>query len=810
MKICRHLLIVWIISLFFLHAASAGPVKLVVWGIQLTGETKDLEAEIAEFQRMHPEIQVVTLSMGAGGMNPQKLMTAIVGGVPPDVIEQDRFTIGDWASRGAFQPLDKYIAADKNSTNPLAIREENFLPSPWAETKYQGHIYAIPLTTDDRVLYYNRSAFSDAGLNPNNPPQTWDELIYDAKKITKKNKDGTFKRLGFDPLYSQGWLYVWSWQEDGEFMSADGRFCTLNNPGNQTAVSTITSWYDQLGGVDAVSEYTGSFSSASPQEEPFITGKLAMKVDSDQIVNTIARYNPDMDFGIVPVPVPSERFHHLGKFKNDPTWVTWSGGFSLVVPHGAAHPKEAWEFIQWMTSPQAYLIGAKAQNAYQKSKGRPYVPAFSANIIADRLVFKKYLPLLSPRLREAKQACLDLLPITKFRPVTYVGQLVWDQAAAAVDSANRHNQSAAAALAEAERRVQLAIDATLTVDQHPLLPALPVFIGIGIIVLAFAIWLAVKFFTWGARQKSSAKSEATAGVLFIMPWAIGFVLFTLGPILSSLVLSFCDYDVLHPARWAGLSNYATLVTTDRVLVWKTMVNAVYLSVFGIPLGMLTGLTMALLLNTKVRGLRWYRTIFYIPSIVPVVATAVLWGFILNADPNRGIINAVWLTTLGHWFGITPPGWEAVPQWSKPGIILMGLWGAGGGMIIWLAGLQSIPTTLYEAASLDGAGWWSQFFNVTLPMLSPYIFFNLIMGVIGALQTFDSAYILGGTENGGGTTGPDNSLLVPVIYLFNNGFQYFKMGYASAIAWLLFVIILGLTLGQLKLAPKWVHYDGDSN
>jgi multiple sugar transport system permease protein len=196
--------------------------------------------------------------------------------------------------------------------------------------------------------------------------------------------------------------------------------------------------------------------------------------------------------------------------------------------------------------------------------------------------------------------------------------------------------------------------------------------------------------------------------------------------------------------------------------------------------------------------------------VPVVATAVLWGFILNADPNRGIINAVWLTTLGHWFGITPPGWEAVPQWSKPGIILMGLWGAGGGMIIWLAGLQSIPTTLYEAASLDGAGWWSQFFNVTLPMLSPYIFFNLIMGVIGALQTFDSAYILGGTENGGGTTGPDNSLLVPVIYLFNNGFQYFKMGYASAIAWLLFVIILGLTLGQLKLAPKWVHYDGDSN
>ena len=150
----------------------------------------------------------------------------------------------------------------------------------------------------------------------------------------------------------------------------------------------------------------------------------------------------------------------------------------------------------------------------------------------------------------------------------------------------------------------------------------------------------------------------------------------------------------------------------------------------------------------------------------------------------------------------------MPAWAKPGLIFMGLWGAGGGMILWLAGLQSIPATLYEAASLDGAGWWSQFRHITLPMLSPYIFFNLIMGTIGALQTFETAYILGGTM-GGSSTGPDDSLLVPVVYLFNNAFQYFKMGYASALAWLLFVLILGLTLGQLKLAPRWVHYETDT-
>jgi ABC-type sugar transport system permease subunit len=191
----------------------------------------------------------------------------------------------------------------------------------------------------------------------------------------------------------------------------------------------------------------------------------------------------------------------------------------------------------------------------------------------------------------------------------------------------------------------------------------------------------------------------------------------------------------------------------------------------------------------------------------VVATAVLWAWILNPDPHRGLVNAVWMLTITRWFNVAPPGWLAVPEWSKPAMIIMGLWGAGGGMILWLAGLQSIPAALYEAASLDGAGGWQKFRHITLPVLSPYIFFNAILGVIGTLQTFESAYILGGTGNGG-STGPDDSLLLPVVYLFNYAFQYFKMGYASAIAWLLFVLILGLTLGQLKLAPLWVHYEAD--
>jgi multiple sugar transport system permease protein len=174
-------------------------------------------------------------------------------------------------------------------------------------------------------------------------------------------------------------------------------------------------------------------------------------------------------------------------------------------------------------------------------------------------------------------------------------------------------------------------------------------------------------------------------------------------------------------------------------------------------------------------------------------------WVLNA--GYGIINAAWKSTLTHWFGLAPPGWLSSEVWSKPALILMGLWGAGGGMILWLAGLQGIPQHLYEAAELDGANRWQKFRHLTLPMLTPYMFFSLIMDTIGALQTFDQVYVM--TKGG-----PVDSTLTPVLYLFNNAFTYFKMGYASALAWILFAIILALTMAQLKLAPRWVHYESE--
>jgi multiple sugar transport system permease protein len=228
-------------------------------------------------------------------------------------------------------------------------------------------------------------------------------------------------------------------------------------------------------------------------------------------------------------------------------------------------------------------------------------------------------------------------------------------------------------------------------------------------------------------------------------------------------------------------------------------------VAAVPLGMLVGLAIAMLLDAKIRGMAVYRTLFYLPAIMPGVAAAVVWYWMFN--PQSGMINQFlrfirveWLLTqIDPKLGL--PTWLQDPNWSKPSIILMGLWGAGSGMIIWLAGLKGIPESLYEAAAVDGANPWQRFRHVTIPQLTPYIFFNLVMGMIGAFQIFESAFIM--TQGG-----PAGSTTFYVYHLFNNAFRYGKMGQASAMAWVLLVLILALTLFQLKLSKRWVHYESE--
>jgi len=288
--------------------------------------------------------------------------------------------------------------------------------------------------------------------------------------------------------------------------------------------------------------------------------------------------------------------------------------------------------------------------------------------------------------------------------------------------------------------------------------------------------------------------EAITFYLFVLPWIIGFLIFTLGPIIASLALSFTDYDVILPPSYIGLDNFRELFSDP--LFYTSLYNTLYIVLLAVPLGMMVAFAIALLLNQKVRFMAAYRTAYFIPSIVPAVASAALWLYLLQ--PQWGLVNGFL-----EWFGITGPGWLSSELWSKPAIILMMVWGAGGTMIIYLAGLQDIPEVLYEAAAIDGANGWQGFWRITLPLMTPSIFFTLILGLIGTFQIFAQIFVL--TD---GMGGPQNSTLVYMIYLYRNAFNFFRMGYASAMAWVLFVIILLLTWLQFRLANRWVYYEAE--
>jgi len=835
-----------------LMAAPSFAAELIVWGVP---KDRGLMAALRLFEAEHPGWEVVTSAGSSGGMDPQKLMCGIAGGSPPDMLQQDRFSVGEWAVRDAFLPLDDYIAQSLREERwavdavaalasgrlddarealarlearlagrgpsqqlqatrkllrevdageaalPLAralvalvqgVHADRFFDACWQEASFglgaDRRVFAIPNSTDDRALYYNEDLLERAGLvdasGKAKPPRNWRELKDYAIKLTERDADGHMTRLGFAPNFGNAWLYIYGWLNGGQFMSADGRTCTLADPRIEAALGFMVEVYDALGGIEGVDAFQSGFQQG--EFDPFLTGKVAMKVDGNWTLNAIADFAPGLRFGVVPAPAPTGRES-----------ITWSGGFSWALPAGSAHPEMAFELMRFLSSDRVWKLRNQVLARYAASRGRNFVPGMAPlphiNAMTYDLLMRDNAE-LPARIKRSFLLFADLMRVSRFRPVTPVGQLLWDEHARAYEKAVRHTYAPGEALLRGQRRVQAELDRIYAVVEYEQVDwSYPVgasaFLALG--GLFFVGWRG-----GGDLRRRLLLPESLAGFAFVSPWLLGLLLLTAGPILVSVVYSFCRYDVLHPAEFVGLDNYIRLFSDDP-LFWKSLGNTAFM-MLGVPLGMAVGLGIAMLLNAEVRGMRVYRTVFYLPAIVPMVASAILWIWVLN--PEMGLVNS-----LLRLAGVAdPPNWLQSSTWlfgSKSAIILMGLWSAGSGMIIWLAGLKGIPQHLYEAAEIDGAGPWLRFWHVTLPMLSPYIFFNLIMGIIGTMQIFTQAYIM--TEGG-----PDDSTMFYAYYLFNNAFRYFKMGYASALAWILFLVILVLTLIQLKLSPRWVHYESE--
>ncbi|CAN5556094.1 sugar ABC transporter permease [soil metagenome] len=299
----------------------------------------------------------------------------------------------------------------------------------------------------------------------------------------------------------------------------------------------------------------------------------------------------------------------------------------------------------------------------------------------------------------------------------------------------------------------------------------------------------------GARPRgksSQRRRDNIAGFLFISPWIIQFVFLIAAAMIVSLGISFGETDLFNGYKFVGLANYARMWNDE--LFWKSLRVTAYYTFVLVPSGIVISLGIALLMNQKVKFVGLWRTLYYLPSVVQGVAVALLWGYVLN--PRFGLLN-VGLKAIG----IQGPKWLFSETWAVPSFILMGLWGAGGAMLLYLAGLQGIPTPLYEAAEIDGANSWNRFIHITIPMLTPTIYFNLLLNIIGSFQVFTSAQIM--TDGG-----PNNATLTQVLYLYHMGFVNFQFGYASALAWALFVIIMVFTVLVMRSGNSWVHYEGD--
>lgn len=784
--------------------------------------------------------------------DPTRFLLSLAGGDPPDVIFFDRFAISEWASRGAFTPLDSFIEADAQRWQawesagqpadqlpwpgalaeppraqgawPLAdvapVKSTNFFPGAWDEIVYRDpltgatHPYGIPNNADNRVLLYNKDALIRHGFvderGEARPPRSWEELEEMAVAMTERDEAGNLQRVGFIPNYGNTFLYMYGWMAGGEFMDEDGLRITLTDTNILYALDYVTRLYDKLGGAKKVDAFQSTFQRDAL--DPFIMGKVAMKIDGVWVMSSLARYGRDLNVGAAPPPLPQREID-----KGRPP-ISWIGGWAYAIPSSAQEKQGAWELIRFLSSRRAIEIMTRSEHYTYLAQGRPYIPRQVANRAFNQWLFDEFIfanPALEAKFKDVMAVFNGMMEYSRCRPVTPVGQKLWNAQRYAMDDAINHERTPADALAYHEAMVQRNLDEVLYPAEGKAITDWTWFFWLyGVLVAGTIYWIYRRdtnmsrkatgklgsFFT-GEKATASIsegskgsyfRAQWKEGVICALPWIVGFIVFTGGPMLFSIVISFSRYDILNPAVFTGLDNYVFMFTRDD-LFWKSLGNTVFM-VIGIPLGMAVGLGMAILLTQKVRGVAVWRTLFYLPSIVPMVAASILWIWIFN--PQSGLLNGVLAS-----IGITGPEWLQDKNTSKWALIIMGLWTAGGGMIIWIAGLKGISDSYYEAASIDGATKWQQFKFITIPMLTPYIFFNLIMGLIGTFQIFTQAFIMT-------AGGPVNSTLFYAYYLFNNAFRYLNMGYAAAMAWFLFLVVLILTAIQMQLSRRWVHYEDE--
>jgi len=645
------------------------------------------------------------------------------------------------------------------------------------------------------LVYYNKSLFDKAGLPYPDGSWSWDytphpergskDFLTVALKLTHKDPANSQHTIfGYSPSWSTLTLDNLVYSSGADYVD------NVYHPtkilyGQPRVLKALTLAHDLIYKYGVSPTVTEQQASGVQAHDLFAQGRIAMYVSG---IWEAPRFREEI----------GDRFDwDIADFPKGPTGLRgvsngWSGYGMMASTH---HPAESWELLKYLSGPEGQgrlaQTGIAPPSLVQLARTPVWLDGkrpLNRKLTIDEVAYAKPA-VLYPGWTEVTTIINPKL------------ELVWNNTLTPQQAVDTFLPPA-----------QAKLDQLNNPPQYPQLNW-----GAGLVGLLAAATALVAWVVQGAHDDKrrlaqgtsgiltrKAKSEATAGYLFIAPWLIGVLLFLLGPMLVSLLLCFASWDIIRPAQWVGLDNFHEMAKDERF--FKSLSVTLLYTLFSVPLGVTGSLLLALLLNTKLRAQALFRTLYYLPAVASAVAASLIWLRLFN--PESGLLNylvsLLHLTPLLSALGLTDPikgyvNWLGSEKTALGSLILMSLWGIGGGMVIFLAGLQGIPQSYYDAAAVDGASVWQKFRHVTLPLMTPTIFFTLIMGVIGSFQVFTQGFVM--TQGG-----PNNATLFYVLYLYQNAFQFLKLGYASSLAWVLFVIILAFTMLQMKLSG-WVHYEG---
>lgn len=762
---------------------------------------------VKAFEKQYPNIHVKLETVTANYQ--EKLLAQVAANVAPDVAMMDPGNFQKFAKRGALLPLNPFYKEipgfDINAYYPEIVKPHS----------YKGTLYVLPRDIAPiTIVYYNKDLFRQAGIPfPKNTvgkdgrwdPKanwTWDfherpelkekDFIWVMHHLTKFDQNGKVLQWGYMPAW-QGLL------NDRMSYSLGASFADNDEDPTKVLVNDKRIVKAQQFAADLAlknhympSDVEVSSVLQTNATQLFTQGRVAMFESGIWEVPGLRKDLWDdkkkqmsLDWDIAMSPAYA-----------DGTLKTPTGGSGYCILSQTKHPHEAWLLTAWMAGPPGMISMAQeglAQPAISSLAQRePWIPGPEIKGI-----------MAYPRNRIITHYAVKFV---KFGPTSMywndVNNVLWQT----TNRITNGTSTAEKELAVSETMGQQRLD-TLRAEASHLKP-FNWWIGVAVgIVLIGSLLAWIYLPERGRRRTPKEKRENRIAYAFLLPWTLGMVLFTAGPMILSLLMSFTDWDIIRPAMNRGWANYHEALYVDQRFWPSIQVTLVY-TLFSVPLGLVVALALALLLNVKVKGMPVYRTLYYLPSLASAVASSLIWRAVFRSD--GGLLNLILYsgpaTALGIPRILAPlAGKEQYVNWlgsentSLSALILMSMWGAGGGMIILLAGLQGVPQFYYEAATVDGASPWKRFRAITLPMISPALFFSLLTGFIGSLQTFAQALLMT-------SGGPGNSTYFYIYNLYTQAFMNLRMGYSSALAWILFVIILIFTVVQLR-ASKWVYYEG---